>query len=74
MFLPPYSPDLNPIEVTFSLLKRWIQRNANMAFQADPVAVMKVALYNCTRQKDSVGLNLYRHCGYHSQKLEIQVN
>ncbi|KAG6942215.1 hypothetical protein JG688_00018254, partial [Phytophthora aleatoria] len=30
-FLPPYSPDLNPIEVGFSLLKRWIQRHANMA-------------------------------------------
>jgi hypothetical protein len=23
-FLPPYSPDLNPIEVGFSLLKRWL--------------------------------------------------
>ncbi|RLN87798.1 hypothetical protein BBJ28_00026604 [Nothophytophthora sp. Chile5] len=37
-FLPPYSPDLNLIEVGFSLLKRWIQRHANMTFREDPVA------------------------------------
>ena len=26
-FLPPYSPDYNPIELTFSVLKYWIKRN-----------------------------------------------
>ena len=26
-FLPPYSPDLNPIELAFSALKAFIQRN-----------------------------------------------
>jgi len=26
-FLPPYSPDYNPIELTFSVLKSWIKRN-----------------------------------------------
>jgi transposase len=26
-FLPPYSPDFNPIEATFHNLKAWIQRN-----------------------------------------------
>jgi transposase len=26
-FLPPYSPDFNPIELTFSVLKAWIKRN-----------------------------------------------
>lgn len=26
-FLPPYSPDYNPIELTFSVLKAWIRRN-----------------------------------------------
>ena len=29
-FLPPYSPDLNPIETTFSIPKAWIRRNFNM--------------------------------------------
>ena len=26
-FLPPYSPDYNPIELTFSILKAWMKRN-----------------------------------------------
>jgi transposase len=26
-YLPPYSPDFNPIELTFSVLKAWIRRN-----------------------------------------------
>lgn len=31
VFLPPYSPELNPIEQTFNTLKAWIRRNAVMA-------------------------------------------
>ena len=26
-YLPPYSPDFNPIELTFSILKAWMRRN-----------------------------------------------
>ena len=26
-FLPPYSPDFNPIEATFKDIKAWIKRN-----------------------------------------------
>jgi transposase len=33
-FLPPYSPDLNPIEEAFSSMKAWIRHNRNMV-QAD---------------------------------------
>jgi len=29
-FLPPCSPDLNPIEETFAQLKGWIQKNKQM--------------------------------------------
>lgn len=28
LFLPPYSPDLNPIEQAFSKLKHWMRRAA----------------------------------------------
>lgn len=27
IFLPPYSPDYNPIEQTFSCIKAWLRRN-----------------------------------------------
>ena len=30
-FLPPYSPDFNPIEATFKDLKAWIRRNYRLA-------------------------------------------
>jgi transposase len=30
-FLPPYSPDFNPIEATFKDLKAWIKRNYRLA-------------------------------------------
>ena len=27
IYLPPYSPDYNPIEQSFATLKQWMQRN-----------------------------------------------
>ena len=27
LFLPPYSPDLNPIETAFSSIKSWLKKN-----------------------------------------------
>jgi transposase len=34
-FLPPYSPDFNPIELSFSVLKAWIRRYMGDATQYD---------------------------------------
>jgi hypothetical protein len=59
-FLPPYSPHLNPIELGFGLLKRWIQKHANLAFSHNPVEILKVAMIECTKDPS----NLYDHCGY----------
>jgi len=33
-FLPPYSPDMNPIELCFSGMKAWMRRHCNEANQA----------------------------------------
>ena len=33
-YLPPYSPDLYPIEITFALLKAWIRRHHEEAYDA----------------------------------------
>jgi len=30
-YLPAYSPDFNPIEITFHLLKAWMKRNRTLA-------------------------------------------
>jgi transposase len=72
-FLPPYSPDLNPIEVGFSLLKRWVQRHASFAFKEAPVETMEVALRECTKRHEQVGYGLYRHCGYFENALNISL-
>lgn len=63
LFLPPYCPQLNPIEVLFGMLKRWIQRHANLAFPPAPEMVLKVAMVECVKQ-DNDCVELMHHCGY----------
>ena len=36
VYLPPYSPDLNPIEQGFSLMKAWIRGNNDYAMRELP--------------------------------------
>jgi hypothetical protein len=40
-----------------------------MAFREAPLAVLKVAMHQCTRQQDLVGEHLYNHCGYQVNEL-----
>ncbi|KIK16905.1 hypothetical protein PISMIDRAFT_112440 [Pisolithus microcarpus 441] len=67
-FLPPYSPDLNPIELTFSAMKYHLCRNGDYMRMAmtmlsdEEIYVMLLkSLYTITPQ-DSLGW--YAHCGY----------
>ena len=64
IYLPPYSPELNPIEVCFGQLKRWIQKNANLVFPLYPEKVLDVAMRACTKDIQHGTLGLYGHCGY----------
>jgi hypothetical protein len=63
-YLPPYSPELNPIELGFSLIKRWIQKNAPLAFHQDPEATIDAAFRFATEATESVSINMITHCGY----------
>lgn len=59
-FLPPYSPDLSPIEPAFSKMKAWLR--AAKARVADAlVSALDEALSAITPQ-DCLGW--FRHCGY----------
>jgi transposase len=60
VFLPPYSPDLNPIEMVFSKIK---QRLRTLAFrtQAALWGSMQSVLETIT---PTDALNCFRHCGY----------
>ena len=72
IFLPPYSPELNPIEVLFGQLKRWIQKHANLVFPLYPERVLEVAMPKCT-EPSSGATGLDSHCGYDEHELREDV-
>lgn len=46
VYLPPYSPDLNPIEQGFSSLKAWLRSNNNHAMKELPANETELAACN----------------------------
>jgi len=59
-FLPPYSPDLNPIEKLFSKVKHWLRRakarTEKALYDAVGDALRALTPKDCR--------NCFRHCGY----------
>lgn len=64
LFLPSYSPQLNPIEVCFGRLKAWIQKHANLKFPLYPDDVLQLATKQCITKEPPSTLRLFGHCGY----------
>jgi transposase len=60
LYLPPYSPDLNPIEEAFSKIKGVLRRMAARTRQA-LLKAMAAALSSVT---DRDACSFFRHCGY----------
>ena len=60
MFLPPYSPDYNPIELCWSKLKSIIRKEKPRCFE-DLLLVMKKAI-DLVSKKDIEGW--FKNCGY----------
>jgi transposase len=67
-FLPPYSPDYNPIELAFSAMKYRLRRNGEYIRMAmtelsdtEVYCTLLEALYQGT-EADAFGW--FRHCGY----------
>ncbi|GBB94582.1 hypothetical protein RclHR1_23850002 [Rhizophagus clarus] len=49
LYLPPYSPDLNPIETAFLALKSWLKKYRDVANNCDdPIYILFVALSQTT--------------------------
>ena len=59
-FLPPYSPDLNPIELAFAKLKAFMRAARPRSFD-HVVELMAIALRLFA---PTACLNFVRHCGY----------
>lgn len=64
LFLPSYSPDLNPIELAFSKLKQWVRRAEARTRQALDNAIA-AALRTITLQ-DVIGWFAHAGYGHHS--------
>lgn len=67
-YLPPYSPDFNPIEQVFSMLKARLRAAACRTFDA-LVTAIGAALDATTSEHLA---NCYRHCGYKLPKTSSQ--
>jgi transposase len=66
-FLPPYSPDYNPIEYSFSVLKRQLKHKDYLSnlIEGDDEAFANAII---AAAKDAVtpeiSRNQFRHCGF----------
>lgn len=59
-YLPPYSPDMNPIEMVFSKIKAHLRANPsdNMS------QIIKVLAHSLNSFTESICLNLFKHAQY----------
>jgi len=69
VYLPPYSPDFNPIEEAFSAIKAWIQANQSYVRaelsggnNADPYGMIWQAVFAAVNTDNVQGW--FRDCGY----------
>ena len=69
VFLPSYSPELNPTEFCFGQLKRWIKRNANLLFPLYSELILDTVMPTCTKDIEHGTLGLYGHCGCNNREL-----
>ena len=68
VYLPAYSPDLNPIEEVFSSIKSWLQAERDYVLgelsdspEANPFAMIWKAVYTVTAEK---ARGWFQDCGY----------
>lgn len=65
IFLPPYSPDLNPIEETFSSVKYYLKNHDEIlqsVTDSDAITIVQAAFQNITKEQC---ISWITDCGYH---------
>jgi transposase len=62
MYLPPYSPDLNPIELAFSKLKTLLRKAATRTVEELWEAIAEII----QQFPNEECIRYFRHCGYHA--------
>jgi len=61
LYLPPYSPDFNPIELAFSKLKTWLRKARARTRDVLEEAIRTAAAWISALDAE----NWFDHCGYH---------
>ena len=61
VFLPPYSPDYNPIELVFSQVKKWMQHHGETLADQDPADVITGAFGSIGMDKIKLLTNIASH-------------
>lgn len=68
-YLPPYSPDFNPIEEGFSAMKAWLRANHEFvrgeltgAASCDPIGMLWDAVFSSLTSESAYGW--YKDSGY----------
>ncbi len=61
LYLPPYSPDFNPIELAFSKLKTWLRTAQSRTRDLLEEAISAAAAWITAQDAQ----NWFGHCGYH---------
>ena len=61
-FLPPYSPDLNPIEEAFSKVKSYVRDNQASFQSVASARVLVASTFSTATQGDCI--NYIKHSGY----------
>ncbi|KAK4699005.1 hypothetical protein P7C70_g7262, partial [Phenoliferia sp. Uapishka_3] len=64
VFLPPYSPDLNPIEEAFATVKQWIRRNEERYHEASDEERREMIRLACDAITPEQAEGWFRHAGY----------
>ena len=64
-YLPPYSPDFNPIEYSFSRMKAILRRDGEIARDDEPSTVVYEQLLRVVFSiTPEISRQYYRACGY----------
>ena len=68
LFLPPYSPTFNPIELSFSLLKSWFRLNYEIVSRAwgdteKPESAPNLILSLIDRVDENLAWGWFEKCG-----------
>lgn len=69
LYLPPYSPDLMPIEEAFSVYKAWIRRHGDeiRAYCGHPQTILLRGIIECLGNGNTRAKGFFENCGYHTQ-------